>query len=191
MLIFAGCVTLPTETPNNDNTKQPTCKIVNKELPVTRYECQNYSKTTNICDKRLLNYTVMGLSKNTLCSADGTCTGREINECKECSRAMTRCILTIKSTEKKVSGTITVQANFTFHNAAFMKDPISHVIDAGETATFDFYQIYEPGKPISTADCQLGVVGQPEIEECNDITKTETECQPVTRMESTPVEVCE
>ncbi|MFH1520481.1 MAG: hypothetical protein ABID61_02440 [Candidatus Micrarchaeota archaeon] len=188
MLFLSGCA-LPLETQQNKTTTQ-TCRIIQTDKPVTTEECVNYTKTSTDCNERQMYYSILSLSKNTLCTADGSCAGKSIENCGKCSTAMTRCIMTINSDEQKESGTITVGANFTLPSGAFLKEPISKTFNHGTNDTFDFYQIYNPGNPINTADCNLYVIGIPTVNECNDITKIVSDCKPVTRIEKIQTEIC-
>lgn len=103
---------------------------------------------------------------------------------------MMRCILTLQSNEDSEAGTITVGANFTLPGGAFLKEPISKTFNQGTSHAFDFYQIYGPGKPINSADCDLYVIGTPTVNECIDITKIESDCKSVTKIEKIQTEVC-
>lgn len=191
IILSAGCVVLPSGPPDETNISTPkTCRIIQTDQPVTTQECTNYTQTTTNCDDRPMNYSIIAFSENTLCTTGGSCANELLESCSKCSVAVSRCIMTIKSDEKKETGTITVGANFTLPGGAFIKEPISKTFNHGANHTFDFYQIYNLEKPIITAKCNLYVIGTPTVKECKDITKIESDCKPVTRIEKIQTEVC-
>jgi hypothetical protein len=161
------------------------------QVPVTTEECGPVSYTEPVCGNRKLNYSMTLSPKVDLCISDSGCTGDQLGDCQGCTKAMTRCVLTIKNLEPQKTGTWIVGANFTLTNAAFLKDRMTKEIRPNESFAFDYNQIYNPGQPISSAACSVFVVQEPYSEDCHDETRTRNECKNVTHMESVQKEVCQ
>jgi len=195
MLMLAGCTTpaQPSGTADQGSTTQPvTCRMVQVQETGLVEECGPVSYTETVCGKRTLESDVTLLPKVDICSIDGPCSGLSIDECSSgCTKAMTRCVMVIKNLEDSKSGEWKVGANFTIPNAAFLKDPQALTIRPGETGTFDFYQFYSPGIPITTAECNVFVMEEPQIEDCHDETRTKDECAEVEKPVTVMREVCE
>ena len=192
-LIFAGCVAPPPTLPPvglPSPVVQKNCTTIEKDVPVPKYDCTNYTVTTNVCDERPMNYSILQLSKITICSTDGACSGMPISNCDECSTALTRCALTIKSNEDSFVGAMTVSANFTLPSGAFGHPSQVKTLDPGDNATFNFNQFYNPGHPITSADCNIYVVGKPTVQDCKTLTRIESDCKQKTVIEKVPVEIC-
>lgn len=193
-LLIAGCTTAPESKPEAQNPQPPknqTCRTVTEQVPVVAEECGEVAYTEQVCDIRKLNFTQTSLTKVDLCISDSVCMGKPLVECPNCVKAMTRCVLQIRNTETEKTGTWTVGANYTMGNFGFDKDPISHSIKPGESADFDFNQIYTLAYPVSSANCDLRITSVPTIEECVGHTRTTTECKNVTKTEAVSKEVCQ
>lgn len=187
LILFFGCTSVQEQQDNTTN--QPICKSIIKQQTVTRMDCQNISKTSTICDERLMNYSTLSLTKSNICTA-GACAGYALYDCMDCSAAMTRCILTVKSGESVVTGTIEMEAEFTFPSGSFIKNPVSKTIKPGQNATFDFYQSYSLSTQFSTPECDIYLTEDPLVEECTDVTTYESICTPVTVTEPVETIVC-
>lgn len=194
-LLIAGCTTSLPSTKPESQTPQPsktqTCRTVTEQVPVTKEECGEVAYTEQVCNVRKLNYTQTSLPRTDLCISDGACLGKPLSECPNCVKAMTRCVLRITNTEKEKSGTWSVGANYTLGSFGFQKDPISHTIGPGESADFDFNQIYTLSYPVSSATCDVAIMTVPTMEECVGQTKTTNECKNVTKTEAVSREVCQ
>lgn len=194
LLLAAGCIQVPSGTP--PSTQQPpavtqTCRNVTTVTPVITEQCGNVSYTIPVCSLRKLNYSISLKPKVDLCIGDGVCNGQPLGQCQQCSSAMSRCVMIIKNNEPTQSGSWTVGANYTLGTAGFNKDPITATIDPNSTYEFDFYQIYTPGYPINSADCQLLVVKDPSIEDCHEETRARVDCANVTANSTSTTQVCE
>ncbi|MEW6722886.1 MAG: hypothetical protein AB1324_06510 [Candidatus Micrarchaeota archaeon] len=192
-IVIAGCMGAPQAPPEQKPPAQPakTCRNVTEQVPFVEEECGPFSFTENVCGLRNLNYSIERVPKADLCTADGPCAGYPLSECQTCSKAMTRCVLIIKNEETLKSGEWSVGANYSLGNAGFVKDPITRTIAPGQSAAFDFDQIYTVPKPISSASCEVFVVSEPTIEDCHEETRSRTECTNVTRYNTVTREVCE
>lgn len=190
MLLFAGCVT-PTEQTPLTPPKQQFCLNVSQTVPVTEEICEEVSYTDEVCGIRKLPYTYTDIPRVDLCIGDGSCTGSPLSECRQCSSAMTRCIKVINNEDTKAAGTWTVAATFSFGTAGFNKDPVTATIQPNSSYAFDFYQIYAPGSPPSSASCTLTVTQAASVNDCHQETRTVTECANVTRFVSVEREVCQ
>ncbi len=194
ILLIAGCIQAPTQTPPATQptpTPVQTCRNVTTYTPVTQLVCGNVSYTVPVCELRKLNYTISMKPKVDLCIGDGSCTGSPLGQCQTCSSAMSRCVMEIKNNEPVDSGSWTVAANFTLGNAGFIKDPITEVIPPNGSFAFDFNQIYTPGDPISSANCNLWVSKEPTIQDCHQETRTRIDCNNVTTNTSSTTQVCD
>lgn len=196
MLILAGCVTPPTYQPpvtdgRPDDGEVSECKTVITEEPYTEEVCSQITYTEEECEMKELNYTSTTIAMTDLCVEDGPCVGKDLFECiRTCKRAMKRCKMNITNTDK-YEGTWVAGATFGYNGAAFVKNPISAIIDPGKTYTFDFYQIYTLGDPPSTATCSVTVLYPAITKVCLNIEKTGTRCENVTRMRAIETEVCD
>ncbi|MFH1784812.1 MAG: hypothetical protein ABH842_00115 [Candidatus Micrarchaeota archaeon] len=188
IFLFFGCI-IPSDEQPLEIQPQPVCKTVIKQHTFTRVDCQNISTTSNICSERPMNYSILSITKSNLCTA-GNCAGLPLYDCMDCGAAMTRCIMTVKNNEATQSGVIEMGAEFTFPSGAFIKNPVSKTLKAGENTTFDFYQSYSLSTQFSTPECTLSVVEEPLIEECVDITTYDSICNPVTVTEPVETIVC-
>lgn len=191
-LFMAGCAT-PDEggAQGAGGTDVPECRTVTEVRPVLQEECGNFSYTEPVCGVRKLNYSLTWHPGVDLCISDGVCVGQPLGDCQACTKAMSRCILEITNNELQKSGTWTVGANYTLGKAAFLKDPISMEIGPGESAKFDFNQIYNPGSPISSAVCALFVASEPTVDDCHEETRVRSECKNVTTNTTVEREVCQ
>jgi len=193
VVFIAGCITPPstniTTPPILPGQKE--CTIVIDQEPYTELECGDVSYTDEVCVIRKLDYTATESPKVDLCISDTGCNGLPLGDCQACTQAMTRCILKIKNNEPTESGTWSVSAEYSIGDYGFIKDPITHTIEPGETLAFDFNQIYSPGKPISSASCDLNVESEPMFQDCHQETRTRQECANVTKTRPIEREVCE
>ncbi|MFH0737319.1 MAG: hypothetical protein V1827_01575 [Candidatus Micrarchaeota archaeon] len=193
VVFIAGCTT----TPASDIVKPPVlpgeegCTTVIEQVPYTELECGDVSYTEEVCVIRKLDYTAKQSPKVDLCISDEGCNGMALGDCQGCTQAMTRCVMEIKNEETIKSGTWSVGAEYSLGNFGFIKDPITHTIDPGETVAFDFNQIYSPGKPISSASCVLEIESDPMIEDCHQETRSREDCANVTKTRQVEREVCE
>jgi hypothetical protein len=194
ILLSAGCIQTPSGSPPSQppGAPQQSCRNVTTMTPVTQEQCGNVSYTEPVCALRKLNYSITLKPEVNLCIADGTCSGQPLGQCGGCSNAMSRCIMIIKNNEPLYSGNWTVGANYTLGNTgySFIKDPITASIDPGTSYEFDFNQIYNPGNPINSADCQLFVIKDPSIQDCRQETRVREDCINVTMNVSSVSEVC-
>jgi len=195
ILLLAGCVSPPQEvTPEpqpEPPTHEETCRMVDEYVPVVTEQCGPVEYTEEVCGQRTLKFTATELPKVNLCVADGPCVGYELSTCKTCSKAMTRCTMVIENEDATASGTWTVAANFTLGDSGFNREPITQTIGPGQTATFDFQQIYVLSYPITSAGCDLAASDAPIIEDCHQETRTRTVCENVTTQKTVQREVCE
>ncbi|HSB46525.1 MAG TPA: hypothetical protein VLD37_00815 [Candidatus Bilamarchaeum sp.] len=195
MVFLAGCTSqIPSLPPGQNGTSTPgkTCHMESSKVPVTKEECGPVSYTEPVCGLRKLNYSMGQVAKIDLCIADTGCTGAPLGDCQACTKAMTRCVLTIKNEEPQKSGVWKVGANYSLSQTiAFIKDPITKEIRPNESFAFDFNQIYNPGQPINSADCSLFVTEEPYSQDCHDETRTRNECKNVTTTETVQTQVCE
>lgn len=191
-LFLAGCVSPPEGMPFVPaGPEEKVCRTVSEEVPVVEQQCGDVSYTEQVCDIRELNYTSNMLPPTHLCISDTGCNGMQLGDCQGCAQAMTRCVLQITNTETQKTGTWKVGANYSLGTSGFIKDPITHTIEPGETASFDFNQIYNPGQPINSASCQLFIISKPKIEECHEETRSREECKDITTTKIVEREVCE
>jgi len=190
-ILIAGCAA-PVELPL-EPFKEPekVCRNVTQEIPVAHAECTNISYTEEVCERKKLEYTSALAPVVHLCVADGECVGSPLSECPFCPRAMTRCKMTITNNDDTKSGSWTVGAKYTLGTSGFDKDPITYVIAPGETATFDFHQMYVPGYPVNSASCELYIISEPIVDVCHQETRLKRDCVNVTTYVSVEREVCE
>ena len=193
MLVLVGCVSTPVTPPSEKPpvTTEPVCRTVTEQKTVIHEECGPVSYTEQVCGKRKLSYLATKLPVLHLCVSDGGCVGKEVTQCPACSQIMSRCTMVILNEDKTAAGTWTVAANFTLSFGGFNREPVTYVIQPNESASFDFQQFYAPGSPVRTADCSIGVVSEPVIEDCHEETRTRTECKNVTATEPVEKQVCE
>lgn len=191
-LFIAGCIEAPVlPEPLKPATKPSvTCRNVTEQVPITKEECSDVSYTEQVCVKRKLNYTKSLSVPSHLCIGDGKCVGEPLSECTFCTKAMTRCIMTITNKDPKRTGTWTVKANYTLGNSGFEKEGITKIIGPNESATFDFHQIYIPGYPTFSATCILFVADEPVIDECHEETSLKKVCKNVTSYTTREKQVC-
>ncbi len=196
LLLVAGCAAPPAETPSPEEIPEVKCRTVQVQEPAIVEECGPVSYTEEVCGKRILPYETIRIPKVDICSIDGPCAGIALADCPSCSKAMTRCVLAIRNLDPDKAGTWKVGANFSlrqtgFEKVAFIKDPITKSIKANSTETFDFHQFYAPGKPATSAECNLFIIEEPEIEDCHQETRIVTECKDVEKMATISKEICE
>lgn len=195
ILFLAGCTSPPPPTPPSQQPQPAspakTCRTVIDQIPHTETKCGEFSFSEPVCGLRKLNYSMTLLPKVDLCTIDGPCAGEELSECQHCGKAMTRCVMVIKNEETVQSGTWVVGANYTLGNAMFLKDPISILIAPGESAAFDFNQIYDLGQPINSASCELFITKEPTVQDCITQQKSKYECRNVTEIQNVSRQVCE
>jgi hypothetical protein len=191
MVLVAGC-TLPVGTQEQKpaDEKNQTCTTVSQLVPSTEEKCSNITYTEPVCQRRKLNYTTNALDQIDLCSSDGACTGKPINECYTCTKALTRCQLVIKNLDGKRQGTWTAGANFTLKSGGFVKDPVTISIGPNESEIFDFQQIYVPDSLRYPAICKVYVLDVPTVEDCHEETRTRRVCSNVTEYKSVDKKVC-
>jgi hypothetical protein len=191
-LLIAGCAEpLPIITPEEEPEPEVTCRTITEQIPTTEEVCEDVDYTEEVCEKKKLEYTVTDVPKLDLCIQDGDCVGEPLKDCPSCSKAMTRCRMTITNDDPEKTGFWTVGANYSFDGAGFIKDPIIASIGPGESFTFDFNQMYNPNYPVTSTTCKLAVVDEPVAEICHDETRTESVCQDVQVNETVQREVCE
>jgi hypothetical protein len=190
-LLMAGCVSPSTEVPPGKEPAKPECRTVTEQVPQTKEECGELAYTEPVCGLRKLNYSITQPPRVDLCIEGPGCVGKPLGDCQACTKAMTRCIMTIKNEEEQKAGTWVVGANYSLNGAGFIKEPISSTIDPGKSFAFDFNQIYNPGSPISSAKCVLFVISDPWIEDCHEETRTKIDCRNVTTTVTVQREVCQ
>ncbi len=193
ILLIAGCIsqstTTPTPTPEVKLTGT-TCTNTTTETPIVTSQCDNVSYTEQVCQMRNLEYSITSKTKVDLCIASDSCSDTPLNDCHTCTRAMTRCTITVQNNDPKQTGDWTVGANFTLFNAGFIKNPQTLTILPTHNATFDFFQIYSLGYVQSAATCDLYVVNPPLINDCHQETRNKIVCNNVTTMQTTTQQVC-
>jgi hypothetical protein len=104
---------------------------------------------------------------------------------------MTRCVLIVTNMDPEESGVWSVSANYSVKDAGFIKEPVSQSIGPNESFAFDFFQIYVPDQPITSATCSLGVSGFPVIDDCHEETTVESVCKNVTTTTQVKKQVCQ
>ncbi|MGV8085730.1 MAG: hypothetical protein ACP5N9_05765 [Candidatus Bilamarchaeum sp.] len=188
-LITLGCINPQTNTPSPTPT-QRNCQTVYDSVPSVSLTCNNVSYTESVCGIKKLSYTTRLSAPISLCIESSYCAGRPLENCSPCTKAMTRCIMTLKNTESLLSGEWSVAANFSLQTTGFSKEPIRKTIRPNESFDFDFYQIYNPGLESSVAVCSIGVMEEPQTNDCHQETRQRTECQNVTTYRNVSREVC-
>ena len=193
LLVFgcAGAPILPLEEEAEEGTKEKECRTVQEEVPTEVEECGEIAYTEEVCDKRILEYTTKKPPIAHFCMLDGVCGGKALSTCTACAKAMTRCGLNITNEDTNKDGTWKVGATFYVDGAKFKRDPITKTIGPGETVNFDFQHFYVPGKPIDSATCDIYVIEEAIIDDCQDVTRTRMECINVTKTVTVDREVCE
>ena len=192
IIIVSGCVNTQSGLPLPPVTQpEKVCTTITDQEAYSEVECGDVSYTEQVCVIRKLGYSIEQVPKTDLCISDSGCNGKPLGDCQVCTQAMTRCVLKITNDEKSKTGTWSVGANYSFGNYGFLKDPITHTIEPGQTAAFDFNQIYSPSKPINSASCKLFVTAEPSIEDCTEMTRSKEECRNVTKVRPVEREVCQ
>lgn len=188
MLLLAGCAA--PLLPSGQAAPNTTCRIVIEQKPVTTEQCGDVSTTEQVCGLRELPSKVIMLPKIDLCIIDGDCVGKPLSQCPVCTTAMSRCTLVIENQDPQASGTWTVTANYTIGNAGFNKEPITATIKPNESYSFDYQQIYAPGYPTNSANCNISVISKATVNDCHGETRTARECKNVTVNASVQTQVC-
>lgn len=195
VMLAAGCLgpvqTPPAETPDQGQEPSVTCTTVTDSIPYTDEECSDVTVSEPVCQRRELNYSTTQLAPVHLCSSDGACTGKPLNECFSCTKAMSRCRLVLTNLDADKPGTWKAGANFSIGSASFIKEIQTAVIKPGENHTFDFYQIYTPEQFRRPASCAVFVLEVPEIDDCRDVIRTAQECKNVTKFQLVDRQVCQ
>ena len=189
MLLVAGCTApaLPSGQPQQPGV---TCRNVTVVQPVTTEQCGDVQTTQQVCGLRKLPYKSVLLPKVDLCIIDGDCAGNPLSQCQHCTTAMTRCTLVIENLDQVASGTWSVSATYRIGKAGFDKGPITAVIEPNSTYSFDFQQIYVPGDPVNSANCNVTVSGEATVNDCHGETRTTRECRNVTGNANVQTTVC-
>jgi len=192
IILLAGCTTPPV-TPPAQQTQPPAKVCHNETNQVTQVheECGPVSYTIQVCGSRMLPYEAIALPLIHICSTDGPCSGGLLSNCTWCTKAMTRCMMTIHNLDKQSAGDWTVGANYTVTGGQFIKEPQTLTIGPNQTGVFDFNQFYNPGDPISSASCLIYVMSDPTIEDCHDETRTRNECVNITDIVPVTKTVCQ
>lgn len=197
LLIFAllafGCVGVEQMVPTitEEPIKKQDCKTIFEMEPVTTEECGDVSYTEEVCERRELEYNISLLPISHICSlSDNGCSGKVLATCASCTKAVTRCEMTITNLDPKKSGDWTVGATFISGKATFSREPLTKNIDPLESEKFDFQQFYDPGTPINSAECKLFVSDIPIVDDCKGVTKTRRDCTNVTTMIQVSKEIC-
>jgi hypothetical protein len=192
VLLAAGCVEPPVLAPEEEpEEKEVTCRTVTEDVPTVDVVCEDVEFTEEVCGKRELKYSVTNLPKVDLCVRDGPCVGLPLRNCTGCSKAMTRCVLLVKNEDPEESGSWSVSANYSVKGAGFIKEPITQVISPNESFAFDFFQIYVPDQPITSATCNLAVSDFPVIDDCHEETTLQQVCKNITSTRQVQKEVCQ
>lgn len=197
VLLSAGCLgpteAQPEETPAPGPVPEPsvTCTTVSELVPFEEEQCSNLTVFEPVCERKELNFSTIKLEPVHLCSSDGACTGKPLNECFTCSKAMTRCRLVVTNLDEDKPGVWKAGANFSIGNAGFIKESVSSMIGPGENYTFDFFQIYTPENLRIPASCEVFIIDIPEVEVCKDVIHTQEECLNVTKYKTVDKQVCQ
>lgn len=193
-LLITGCISTPPfqqTNPPTQTTTQPNCTTTIQQIPVITQQCNNVSVTTPVCGMRKLPYTVTDVPKVDLCISDGACDGQPLSKCTaNCTKAMTRCELLITNNDKNESGTWSVIANFTFGNNGFIKNPINQTIAPNASGLFDFNQLYDLNYPVSSADCSLSIILNATVNDCQQITTMQNQCNNATTYQNVSKQTC-
>ncbi len=193
LAFFSGCVSSPispAQQPGGQQAAGRNCTIITEQVPYVESECRDVEVTRQVCGIRALEYSQSQEPITSLCVMDGNCTGISLSKCQVCTMASTRCGLNITNKDPDRTGIWVVGANFTVTNGGFIRDPIARSIGPGETGEFDFQQMYNPGAPPNSADCDLYITSAPRVDECHDETRMQTECLNVTRYRASERSVC-
>lgn len=194
-LLMAGCVQPPVVTPQEqeqvEEQEEEVCSTITEDVPTVVEVCEDVEYTDQVCGKRELDYTVTNVPKVDLCVRDGPCVGLPLRNCTSCSKAMTRCVLIVKNDDLKKSGTWSVSADYSVQGAGFIKEPIAQEIRPNESFAFDFFQIYVPEQPLTSATCKLWVDKAPVIDDCHEETTIKEVCENVTTVDKVTKTVCQ
>jgi hypothetical protein len=192
ILIIAGCVSTPQAQPSQNQTvPKASCRNVTEQQPYITEVCNDIQVTKQVCGMRDIPYDYHKMTTINLCLSDGNCSGKPLGDCQVCTTAMTRCGIIITNNDKQASGAWGVAANFTVKGGGFNMNPVTKVIAPNESAEFDFQQMYTPGNPISSANCVVGLVSAPKVDDCHDETRIASECENVTKYKQVDKQVCE
>lgn len=195
VLLIFGCISTPSApAPTTPTTTPPVqnCSTVVSQVPIITQQCNNVSITTPNCGERNLPYTATTVPKLDLCTGDGSCVGQPLQNCTVCSSAMTRCDLVITNNDLKESGTWIVGANFTLGNSGTItQNPVTENIGPNETYDFDFRLLYQLHNPVTTATCAVYVISPAQVNDCQQITSTQIQCQNVTGYQNVSQQVCQ
>ena len=200
LILIAGCIQTPevgvvngAQTTGSGTSSIPECKTAYVEEPYTVEECKNVTYTEPVCKEKELEYTAGPIVKTDLCTADSDCTGKTlIGECiYQCSGAMKRCRMNITNNDPQLTGTWVLGATFSYSDASFVKNPQTITIKPGQTATFDFEQLYQLDQKYNIASCTVYVLHPTVVDECINVVKTEMLCENVTKTRIVQEEVCD
>ncbi len=193
MLFLAGCLQLQQPSAPDEEKPQPTeapkCKTVREEVPYTEEECKEVMVTKQRCEKKEINYSFEMEGPTYICSQNGECSGRPLDECRVCTTAVARCTMRITNLDEE-AGAFKVGARFLLIDDVFERAPITKVVKPGKTEEFDFQQFYV-ARLVRYADCELEILEVPEIEKCVDVSEPAQECKNVTKTKIVEREVCE